>query len=160
MYNENEFKLGKDYDVAVLLGSNLKFFYGISGTATEGGACSKDTNEKIISSTLIMLDNTQFSGVIGATHELAHLFGTPHDGDRADQNFLGEGAEACPEDEGYMMSTVTGGKYQFHFSSCSKKIMSHFFSQKSAKCLLNNPADHRYDEQMLRILPGKLSSID
>ncbi|XP_043470243.1 uncharacterized protein LOC122503677 [Leptopilina heterotoma] len=160
MYNEHQFKMGKDYDIAVLMGSNPDFTSGVAGYATVGGACLKSNDEKEIYSTAIMLDDTLFSGINIAAHELGHLFGSPHDGDSAKRNSNLPGAEACPEDEGYLMSTRADAKNQYHFSSCSKKVMSHFFSQETAKCLLNNPAEHRNDEQMLRILPGKLLPID
>ncbi|XP_043472670.1 venom metalloproteinase 3-like [Leptopilina heterotoma] len=158
MYNEDEFKLGEDYDIAVLLGANPDFDYGIEGLAHLSGGCVIE--EQLTLSTMLVVDNSKLSGINTAAHELAHLFGAPEDGEYGDSTINAPGAENCFYDGGYLMSIRAYDRRQFSFSSCTKDAMSYFFSHERAKCLLNNPAVNRTDKQILRILPGKYMTID
>lgn len=71
MYKEDQFQLGEDYDVAVLLGANPDFHYGIEGLAHLSGACVIE--EQLTLSTMLVVDNLKLSGINTAAHELAHL---------------------------------------------------------------------------------------
>ncbi|XP_051160217.1 uncharacterized protein LOC127280914 isoform X5 [Leptopilina boulardi] len=155
MYNQDQFKLGKDYDIAVLLGADPLFNSGTAGRAFLGSTCVNNTYEQKIASTAIILDNTAFSGINTASHELGHLFGAPHDGEKDDST-----AKHCSFYDGYIMSYTTIDEKQYYFSTCSKKIMSNYLRSEAPKCIRNNPLVNETNEQMLRILPGKFMTID
>ncbi|XP_051159242.1 venom metalloproteinase 3-like isoform X2 [Leptopilina boulardi] len=155
MYNQDQFKLGKDYDIAVLLGANPFFIAGLAGLASVGTTCVNNTNEQKIDSTAIIWDNTGFSGISVASHELGHLLGAPHDGEKNDST-----AKHCSVYDGYIMTYMHMDEKQYYFSTCSKKIMSNYLRSEGPKCIRNNPLVNEANEQMLRILPGKFMTID
>ncbi|XP_051172405.1 venom metalloproteinase 3-like [Leptopilina boulardi] len=141
LLTQNKFKFQVDYDIAVLMLGNNIMYNGYSsdvgGVAYIGGACKQESN--MIYSAAIIKDNGAYSGVISATHELAHTLGATHDGD---SNQLGPGflgAIECPAVYGYIMSPISLGKNQFTFSSCSQRSISYFLNQDTAYCLRNYP---------------------
>ncbi|XP_051169328.1 A disintegrin and metalloproteinase with thrombospondin motifs 18-like isoform X3 [Leptopilina boulardi] len=163
MYMENKFKLGENYDIAVLLGANPKVYEKngeILGLATAKGVCQTNHQFYMTTSTAIIMDDVNFMGISSAAHEFGHLFGAPHDGSRADFRNNIPGAESCPFNEGFIMSYKTNNKNRYFFSQCSKDIISSYLSQDVTKCLRNNPAINRTDKQILRILPGKYKTVD
>ncbi|XP_043462005.1 serine-rich adhesin for platelets-like [Leptopilina heterotoma] len=136
MYNEDQFVLKRDYDIAVLMGTD------------------PDLHEAEI-------DNTIFSGIHTAARELGHLFGAPLDGDSSVKTLLSAPEAAdCSFEDGYLMSNKSFDQKQFYFSTCTKKIMTYFFRQNSSSCFHNNPKLKRNDKQILRILPGKHMTLD
>ncbi|XP_051160296.1 A disintegrin and metalloproteinase with thrombospondin motifs 5-like [Leptopilina boulardi] len=155
MYNQDQFKLGKDYDIAVLLGADPLFNMGTAGIAFLESTCVNNTNEQLIYSIAVVWDNTAFYGIHTASHELGHLFGALHDGSVVDST-----AKYCSFFDGYIMSFTNIDEKRYHFSTCSKKMMSNYLRSEGPKCIRNNPLVNETNEQMLRILPGKLMTID
>ncbi|XP_077492559.1 venom metalloproteinase BumaMPs1-like [Amblyomma americanum] len=68
-----------------------------------------------------------FSGINTATHEIGHLLGAHHDGDKK--------AENCSTKDGYMMSKYTKGERELTFSECSKRMIADFVTWPYSRCL-------------------------
>ncbi|KAK8771618.1 hypothetical protein V5799_025155 [Amblyomma americanum] len=68
-----------------------------------------------------------FSGINTATHEIGHLLGAHHDGDKK--------AENCSTKDGYMMSKYTKGERALTFSECSKRMIADFVTWPYSRCL-------------------------
>ncbi|XP_075532283.1 venom metalloproteinase antarease TserMP_A-like [Dermacentor variabilis] len=76
-----------------------------------------------------------FSGTHTFAHEIAHLLGAKHDGDGPDADIPGHpGAEACPWNDGYMMSYVNKGPEFHRFSLCSLNQMRHVIRRVGPAC--------------------------
>ncbi|KAK0079153.1 hypothetical protein PV325_001677, partial [Microctonus aethiopoides] len=120
------------------------------GYAYEAGACNRSYVDQNTEAVAIVEDNGGYSAVLPATHEVAHLLGSPHDGLLKTSN--------CPGYDGYIMtSAVTFGENSFHWSSCSRKAFDEFFNSVDSECLFDVPQD---GSQVLTTLPGKLKSLD
>ncbi|KAK0178170.1 hypothetical protein PV328_002145 [Microctonus aethiopoides] len=118
--------------------------------AYEAGACNRSYVDQNTEAVAIVEDNGGYSAVLPATHEVAHLLGSPHDGLLKTSN--------CPGYDGYIMtSAVTFGENSFHWSSCSRKAFDEFFNSVDSECLFDVPQD---GSQVLTTLPGKLKSLD
>ncbi|CAN7993291.1 unnamed protein product, partial [Ixodes pacificus] len=65
-----------------------------------------------------------YAGVRVMGHELGHLMGCPHDGDRAPPELGGPGSTNCPFNDGYVMSYSAINTNQYKFSSCCNHLMS------------------------------------
>lgn len=142
LYNQDEIKFQKDYDVAMLMtGSTIKNPDNnkIKGKAYVGVACWENVLRKQIYAAGIVTHKKLYNSIISTVHELAHLFGVPHDGFATELYLGGPGGKDCFFEEGFIMSHKRHNKNQFQFSKCSMKSMSFFFSRKNAECLRNKP---------------------
>ncbi|XP_043471292.1 venom metalloproteinase 3-like [Leptopilina heterotoma] len=149
MMYENKFKFNYDYDIIVMMGkTNTE-----GGLSFEGKVCYNSDKENRLESIAIVSDDAMFSGIKNAAHELANLFGAPIN---KSQIYSG-----CFSVEGVVVVThLPTEEDKYHFDACSLHLMSLTLSKWDARCLNNNPAANRNDEQILRILPGKLMTID
>merc|ERR1712113_46398 len=94
----------------------------VIGYAYVGGACAEGRRVTIVE------DRGTYNGVGTAAHEIGHLLGVVHDGDR--------GHESCRA-SGYIMSPWSNGAKQW--SDCSVKQMRDFVTSRKARCLNNKP---------------------
>lgn len=121
------------------------------GYAYVAGACDRNATKKSSEAVGIVEDNGGFAGIIPTAHEVGHLIGARHDGSPIS-------ASDCPATDGYIM---TGGlmlsENGFQWSTCSINAFYKFINEPRAKCLYNEPI---YGEQVPRVLPGKLLSLD
>ncbi|XP_040064817.1 venom metalloproteinase antarease-like TtrivMP_A [Ixodes scapularis] len=86
-----------------------------------------------------------YQGVRVTAHELAHAFGSVHDGEGPlahIPNHPGSKFPECAWEHGYMMSYIEKDAKSFHFSPCCKLQMKVFFRLLSADCLA---IQFRYD---------------
>ncbi|XP_043470540.1 disintegrin and metalloproteinase domain-containing protein 7-like [Leptopilina heterotoma] len=154
MFTQNYFQFPRNYDIAVLL-VNPEKPQSYEGIAYIGGICRKD-KEKITSSAIIRDDGISFNIQL-AVHELGHLLGTNHDDNKS---LSKQQMEKCTFKKGFLMSYHRFGNNQFNFSPCSKENISLTLSSKQAKCVQNNPALDRTDDQMLATFSGQYMSAD
>ncbi|XP_037524312.2 A disintegrin and metalloproteinase with thrombospondin motifs 17-like [Rhipicephalus sanguineus] len=109
------------------------------GMAPRGGICTKDK-------VAIGKDKPgTYSGISTIVHELGHLLGLPHDGDK--------GAEACLGNHGYIMSPVHGGKRDNEWSQCSKNLVKEVLRSRKYWCLNENKNKH-LSPLKLKLKPG------
>ncbi|XP_051168914.1 venom metalloproteinase BumaMPs1-like [Leptopilina boulardi] len=155
------FKPTIDYDVAVLVtGRDMMRSQNnnaTAGLAFEGGVCENSALQGYISSSLIE-DMNGYGGIVSAAHELGHIFGAPHD--EEDSKFHQNGALHCPKKDGYIMSYNRYNKNRILFSPCSKNVIRTVLSQDFAKCVQNNPAEYENNNQVPRMLPGEVMTLD
>jgi len=95
----------------------------VIGYAYVGGACAEGRRVTIVE------DRGTYNGVGTAAHEIGHLLGVVHDGDR--------GHESCRAG-GYIMSPWSNGSKRW--SGCSVKQMRSFVTSRRALCLNNKPS--------------------
>lgn len=77
-----------------------------------------------------------FKGVYPAAHELAHVFGSAHDGEPGVSHIPDNpGAKDCPWEEGYLMSYADGGTKKFQMSPCTKAQIRAQLSDLPQSCL-------------------------
>lgn len=110
-----------------------------------------------VNSVAIIEDTGGFSGIIVAAHEVGHLLGAVHDGSPPPSYLGGPGAEHCRWEDGYIMSDLRHTERGFKWSICSTQQFKHFLNGDTAKCLYNIPHE---DDELPRLLPGKLLSLD
>ncbi|XP_012224732.1 A disintegrin and metalloproteinase with thrombospondin motifs like [Linepithema humile] len=121
------------------------------GYAYVAGACDRNATKQLSEAVGIVEDNAGFGGIIPTAHEIGHLIGARHDGNP-------NTAAECPPSGGYIMTTgLALGENGFKWSKCSINAFYKFLNEPRAKCLYNEPKD---GEQVPRILPGKLLSLD
>ncbi|XP_063982381.1 A disintegrin and metalloproteinase with thrombospondin motifs like [Diachasmimorpha longicaudata] len=116
------------------------------GASSFNGACSVNLERKHILHVSIIQDDTAFSGVLGAAHEIGHLFGVHHDAD----------TDECSHLEGYMMGKSVGVATEHHWSPCSIKEIRQFV-QKRSTC---GKTKISMDKVLPVYLPGKFVSTD
>ncbi|KAJ8680508.1 hypothetical protein QAD02_016295 [Eretmocerus hayati] len=169
-YNETmdkklqRFVLEKDFDMAVAMTKlNLCNLEGngrgkgaynclTRGFAYRGGACTVNTDKRLMYSVGIVEDNGGYGGIIPAAHEVGHLMGMPHDG------YSEKNKKICSPDDGYLMSgTLILTENVFKWSSCSMEYFYEFFRSKKAECLFDPPTRTK---SSVRILPGAITSLD
>ncbi|XP_051168873.1 venom metalloproteinase 2-like [Leptopilina boulardi] len=171
LYNSH-LKIREDYDLAVyMMGNDLVTsnfeeelekrhgLDGILGVAKLGMSCIKDDSEGIVDAVSAFEDSNGYIGILHGIHELGHLFGASHDGERGNIALGLPGAENCKTtaEDDFIMSTkrIDGKK----FSYCSKEAMRIFFHKESAECLRNPPVVSSQPISSI-ILPGKKLSLD
>ncbi|XP_051157578.1 venom metalloproteinase antarease-like TtrivMP_A [Leptopilina boulardi] len=151
----------KNYDISLLMTGRellLKDYENrrTAGMAFTAGVCRHE-DDKYYSSGIVE-DNNGFQGIIAAAHELAHIFGAPHD--EEDLDFVKNGTKHCLKEEGYIMGDISYNKNRILFSSCSKEVIGIVLSEDFTKCIRNNPAEYKNNEPLARILPGEIMSLD
>ena len=102
-------------------------FCDIVGKTYTGGACLVDHRVKKAKGVALIEDDGDYSGVMVAVHELAHLLGAVHDGYY--------GAAECSK-EGFIMSERARGDT---WSQCSRNSIRQFITARAASCLHNCP---------------------
>ncbi|KAJ8979462.1 hypothetical protein NQ317_002812 [Molorchus minor] len=130
---------------------------GTAGFAYVGGACVVNKRLEKVNSVAIIEDTGGFSGIIVAAHEVGHLLGAVHDGSPPPSYLGGPGAEKCQWTDGYIMSDLRHTERGFRWSPCSVASFHHFLNGDTATCLYNTPHE---DENLARVLPGKLLTLD
>ncbi|RUS75513.1 hypothetical protein EGW08_016730 [Elysia chlorotica] len=95
-----------------------------------------------------------YRGVLTTAHEVGHLLGAFHDGEKNSQ--------ACPLNSGHLMSRAWSEPYLYNrFSQCSRQNFRNFMQNTwYSDCLLSS--DSRYS-QVLPVpdtLPGQLMSLE
>ena len=122
------------HDIVIALTSQDMQIRGNSGTiglAYVGGACTNGYGNT--RSVAIVEDGGRNSAASTTAHELGHLFGSVHDGDRGAQScsggFFGFG--------GSLMSPFANGSRRW--SKCSVRQLSSFLNSRRANCLNNAP---------------------
>nr|CAH7747888.1 unnamed protein product [Callosobruchus chinensis] len=130
---------------------------GTAGFAYVGGACVVNKRLEKVNSVAIIEDTGGFSGIIVAAHEVGHLLGAVHDGSPPPSYLGGPGAEKCQWTDGYIMSDLRHTERGFRWSPCSISSFHHFLNGDTATCLYNTPHE---DENLPRVLPGKLLTLD
>ena len=113
--------------------------YATAGYSYIGGACTRNTWLKKISSVALIEDSGAYSGVIVTAHEVGHLLGAVHDGDVAPRYLGGPGASRCPWNDGFIMSDKRRTSRGLHWSKCSLQSMRHFLKTSRSSCLRNEP---------------------
>ena len=113
--------------------------YATAGYSYIGGACTRNSLLKKISSVALVEDSGAYSGVIVTAHEIGHLLGASHDGDVAPRYLGGTGGRDCPWEDGYIMSDMRRTARGLHWSKCSLKSMQQFLKSSRASCLNNHP---------------------
>ena len=131
-------------DMCSMKGSSCK--KNTAGYAYVGGACVTNKRLQKINSVAIVEDGGGYSGVVVAAHEVAHLLGAVHDGDRAAASVGGPGASSCSKANGFIMSDNRRTEKGLRWSGCTKNQLSHFLCTPSASCLHNTP--HNKDHQL------------
>lgn len=156
LYREDRFP--NFYDIAIVMTEldmcNMQSNYcnaGTLGYAFVAGACDRNATRQLSEAVGIVEDNGGFSGIIPTAHEIGHLIGARHDGNSKDA------AECEPHDGFIMTNGLLLHDNGFEWSTCSIDAFYQFLNEDRAKCLYNVPI---LDEQVPRILPGKLMSLD
>ncbi|XP_074112718.1 A disintegrin and metalloproteinase with thrombospondin motifs like [Cotesia typhae] len=135
------FDANDTYDVAVTMTQftlcGAEPDCGVLGLARPNGACTKYN-------VAIVKDFGGFGGIMTAAHELGHLFGIHHDGER----------NRCSDAHDYIMTTFDKFTPQaFDWSPYSLRYTDQFLKSGRGRCLYNHPF---YDKPFQRYLPGKL----
>ncbi|EFN75612.1 A disintegrin and metalloproteinase with thrombospondin motifs 16 [Harpegnathos saltator] len=124
---------------------------GTLGYAFVAGACDRNETRQLSEAVGIVEDNGGFSGIIPTAHEIGHLIGARHDGNLKD-------AGDCAPHEGFIMTDgLMLHENGFEWSTCSIDAFYRFINEDRAKCLYTEPVS---GEQVARVLPGKLMSLD
>ena len=110
-----------------------------AGYAYVGGACARNSWLGKVSSVAVVEDSGGYSGVLVAAHEIAHLLGVVHDGDRAPPYLAGPGASSCSWYDGYIMSDYRRDSRSQTWSACSVRQLRHFLTTSHGSCLTNYP---------------------
>ncbi|XP_063978468.1 A disintegrin and metalloproteinase with thrombospondin motifs like [Diachasmimorpha longicaudata] len=114
------------------------------GYANDLGACNTSSVLQMTQALGLVEDNGGYSGILPATHELAHLLGVPHD----------EGE--CEEGRFIMSPSLHYNESSFLWSNCSKESFRKFLSSDNAECLRNEPPKQKKN---IRLLPGRVESL-
>ncbi|XP_068230935.1 A disintegrin and metalloproteinase with thrombospondin motifs like [Palaemon carinicauda] len=124
---------------------------GLAGIAWKGAACVTSASKKrSFNSGMGEDQGGNYGGVMTAAHEVAHNLGSPHDGK--------DGAEACPWDDGFIMSYVAGSPNKVFFSSCSQQLMKDYMLTTDAECLSSIEVGSKIP--LSSTLPGELITMD
>ena len=145
-------------DMCSMKGSSCK--KNTAGYAYVGGACVTNKRLQKINSVAIVEDGGGYSGVVVAAHEVAHLLGAVHDGDRAAASVGGPGASSCSKANGFIMSDNRRTEKGLRWSGCTKNQLSHFLSTSSASCLHNTPHNKEHQLQDHAALTRHVLSAD
>ena len=114
-----------------------------------------------INSVAVVEDKGGYSGVLVAVHEIGHLLGVVHDGDRA-PSYLpgGPGATSCSWYDGYIMSDRRRDYRGHQWSSCSLQQLRYFLSSRRGDCLTNYPSSSVISLPGPQSLAGFTTSLD
>ncbi|XP_076306471.1 venom metalloproteinase antarease-like TpachMP_A [Tachypleus tridentatus] len=137
-------------DLAGVNGSVLQ--PGVAGLAYVGAACDSHYRHGEAEDTPMMYD-----GALSVAHELAHILGAVHDGEKPAASLPGSpGAVACPWSDGYIMSYVNKDSNHNRFSTCSQAQFKFYQSLSNAQCLQSTEQTEVYPGPSL---PGQDSSL-
>jgi len=140
---------------------NGKMSRSNTGYAYIGGACIRNAYLKKISSVALVEDSGGYSGVVVTAHEIGHLLGAVHDGDKSPSYLRGPGAKSCPWSAGYIMSDLRHTSRGQQWSDCSVKQIKYFLKTSAAQCLYNPPPrNNDYSLPGDNKLPGSSISLD
>ncbi|XP_055886710.1 uncharacterized protein LOC106068164 isoform X2 [Biomphalaria glabrata] len=94
-----------------------------------------------------------FRGVLTAAHEVGHLLGAFHDGEKNSSD--------CPSTSGYIMSSTWTDPYVYNrFSNCSKQNLKHFLERTwYSECLLSSDSNYTSGYNVPTQLPGQLYTL-
>nr|XP_037273749.1 venom metalloproteinase 3-like [Rhipicephalus microplus] len=131
-YVYNHYYKYEEYDVIYFItGLDMAAYKGYrwedtqQGIAYVAGAC---TERKVA----LGEDRAMtYQGVRICAHELGHLFGCPHDGEKH-TNF---NSERCPWNDGFIMSYVQHNSRSLKFSWCCKNMIRQHASSAAGSCL-------------------------
>ena len=94
-------------------------------------------------------------------HEIGHLLGAVHDGDKSPSYLRGPGAKSCPWSAGYIMSDLRHTSRGQQWSDCSVKQIKYFLKTSTSQCLYNSPArNNDFSLPGDNKLPGTSISLD
>ena len=131
-----------------------------AGYAYVGGACARNSWLGKVSSVAVVEDSGGYSGVLVAAHEIAHLLGVVHDGDRAPPYLAGgPGAASCSWYDGYIMSDYRRDSRGQLWSPCSVRQLRYFLTTSRGSCLTNYPS-RVWALPGPGDLPGQRTSLD
>ncbi|XP_043470541.1 disintegrin and metalloproteinase domain-containing protein 7-like [Leptopilina heterotoma] len=154
MFNQTNFNLSLDYDIAVFF-VKPRIFQKVIGISYEGTVCRKI--EPNVYSVSIISDSGNFHRISTGVHEIGHILGAPHDDNK---NLSAAEIERCTFKNGFVMSYHRVNENQFYFSPCSKAKMKFTLSLERTECVRNNPAVGRTDDEMLSTFSGQYMSAD
>ncbi|XP_015118762.1 A disintegrin and metalloproteinase with thrombospondin motifs 12 [Diachasma alloeum] len=147
-------KIPVNYDIAIAM-TQLDLYFGafvrvITGMAYVAAPCNLSPSENEIFSLAIVEDNGAFRNVLMAAHELGHLLGADHDGEKENKN--------CTGNQGLLMSPAIGFLEEYYYwSDCSIQQIRKLMNSKLAACLFNVPQPGRPPQALL---PGEVKSLD
>ncbi|XP_058804277.1 venom metalloproteinase 3-like [Phymastichus coffea] len=98
----------------------------IAGSAYRGRICGSSYN------TGFVRDNSNFNGLLAATHELGHLLNLPHDGQ---SNAKGCVSYQADKRAASIMAPYDLAVDKYYWSRCSKKILHDFATTKGCECM-------------------------
>ncbi|XP_015126431.1 A disintegrin and metalloproteinase with thrombospondin motifs gon-1 isoform X2 [Diachasma alloeum] len=102
----------------------------------------------------ILQDNLAFSGLRMTAHELGHILGAEHDGEKEEET------QDCHAAAGYLMSKYDeSSTVSLKWSNCSLEAFRESLKSSSAECLRNPPNWGKDEEPLRSILPSDVVGL-